>query len=216
MLHTEIVDDLPQDDLLAATPEIAARLAGVTVRQINYWREIRLIEPAVVRRISTRNEVRLYDFAGLVELRIVAALRRKLSLQHIREVINRLRASYDRPLTELRFAVQGHHLYFQHPDGTWEGGKRPGQIVLAEVIMLEEVRADVRRTAADHNREPGRVVKRRRVHASKPTFAGTRIPVSAVEAFLHDGASGDDLLAASPQLPAADIAGVRSGRAVAG
>ena len=40
MVHTEAVDDLPRDDLLAATPEIAARLAGVTVRQVNYWREI--------------------------------------------------------------------------------------------------------------------------------------------------------------------------------
>ena len=106
-MHTEAVDDLPRDDLLAATPEIAARLAGVTVRQVNYWREIGLIEPAVARRISARNEVRLYDFTGLVELRIVAALRSKLTLQHIRQVINRLRASYYRPLTELRFAVQG-------------------------------------------------------------------------------------------------------------
>jgi uncharacterized protein (DUF433 family) len=215
MLHTEMVDDLPRDDLLAATPEVAARLAGATVRQINYWREIRLIEPAVVRRLSARNEVRLYDFTGLVELRIVAALRSRLSLQHIREVINRLRTSYDRPLTELRFAVQGRNLYFQHPDGTWEGGKRPGQIVLAEVIMLDAVRADLRRAAAEHSREPGRVVRRRRVHASKPTFAGTRIPVSAIEAFLQDGASDQDILTAYPQLTAADVAVVRDGRAAA-
>jgi uncharacterized protein (DUF433 family) len=212
-VHTGAVDDLPRDDLIAATPEVAARLAGITVRQVNYWREIGLIEPAMVRRISARNEVRLYDFTGLVELRIVGALRNRLSLQHIRQVINRLRASYDRPLTELRFAVQGHNLYFQHPDGTWEGGQRPGQIVLAEVIMLEEVRAELRRAAAQRHREPGRVVKRRRVHASKPTFAGTRIPVSAVEAFLHDGASDEEILAAYPQLTAADIGVVRDGHA---
>ena len=196
-VHTGAVDDLPRDDLLAATPEVAARLAGVTVRQVNYWREIGLIEPAVARRISPRNEVRLYDFTGLVELRIVGALRNRLSLQHIRQVINRLRASYDRPLTELRFAVQDRNLYFQHPGGTWEGGQRPGQIVLAEVIMLEEVRAELRRAAAERSREPGRVVKRRRVHGSKPTFAGTRIPLSAVEAFLRQGASDEDILAGS-------------------
>lgn len=209
------MDDLPRDDLLAATPDTAARLAGVTVRQVNYWREIGLIEPAIARRISARNEVRLYDFTGLVELRIVAALRAKLSLQHIREVINRLRASYDRPLTGLRFAVQGRNLYFQHLDGTWEGGKRPGQIVIAEVIMLEAVRADVRRAAAERSREPGRVVRRRRVHASKPTFDGTRIPVSAVEAFLDEGAADEDILQAYPQLTAADVAVVRDGRAAA-
>jgi uncharacterized protein (DUF433 family) len=215
-VHTEAVDDLPQDDRIAATPEVAARLAGVTVRQVNYWREIGLIEPAVARRISPRNEVRLYDFTGLVELRIVGALRNRLSLQHIRQVINRLRASYDRQLTELRFDVQDRNLYFQHPDGAWEGGRRPGQIVLAEVILLEEVRADLRRAAAERSREPGRVVKRRRVHGSKPTFAGTRIPVSAVEAFLRERASDEDILAAYPELTAADIAVVRDAHPAAG
>ena len=208
--------DLHLDDLLAATPDAAARLAGVTVRQLNYWREIGLVEPAVTRRLSPRNEVRLYDFTGLVELRIVGALRSRLSLQHIREVISRLRASYDRPLTELRFAVQGRSLYFQHPDGTWEGGKRPGQIVLAEVIMLEAVRADLRRAAAERPREPGRIVKRRRVHASRPTFAGTRIPVSAVESFVETGASDEEILAAYPQLTRADVAVVRDGRSAVG
>jgi uncharacterized protein (DUF433 family) len=211
-MHTEAVDDLPRDDLFAATPDSAARLAGVTLRQLNYWRQIGLIEPAVARTMSPRNEVRLYDFTGLVELRVVAALRARLSLQHIGEVIRRLRASYDRPLTELRFAVQGRHLYFQHPDGSWEGGRRPGQIVLAEVIMLEEVRADLRRAVAERHREPGRVVKRRRVLSSKPTFAGTRVPVSAVQAFVDHGAADDDILAAYPQLTAADIAGPRQPR----
>jgi DNA-binding transcriptional MerR regulator len=116
-VHTDAVDDLPRDELLAATPEIAARLAGVTVRQVNYWREIGLVEPAVTRRLSARNEVRLYDFTGLVEF--------------------------------------------------------------------------------------------------KPTFAGTGIPVSALEAFLLAGASDEDILAAYPQLTAADIAVVRDGHSAA-
>ena len=88
--------------------------------------------------------------------------------------------------------------------------------MLAEVIMLEEVRTDLRRAAAERNREPGRIVKRRRVHASKPTFAGTRIPVSAVEGFLQEGASDEDILAAYPQLTPADIAVVRDRHAATG
>ena len=69
---------------------------------------------------------------------------------------------------------------------------------------------------AERHREPGRVVKRRRVHASKPTFAGTRVPVSAVEAFLREGASDEDILAAYPQLTSTDIAVVRDRHAAAG
>ena len=82
--------------------------------------------------------------------------------------------------------------------------------------MLEEVRADLRSAVAERHREPGRVVKRRRVLSSKPTFAGTRVPVSAVQAFVDHGASDDDILAAYPQLTAADIAVVRGNRAAAG
>ena len=82
--------------------------------------------------------------------------------------------------------------------------------------MLEEVRADLRRAAAERSREPGRVVRRRRVHGSEPTFAGTRIPVSAVEAFLQEGASDEDILAAYPKLAGADIAVVRDGHPAAG
>jgi uncharacterized protein (DUF433 family) len=140
-----VTDDLPRDDLFAATPQTAARLAGVTVRQLDYWRRVGLVEPAVVRRLSPRNEVRL-----------------------------------------------------------------------SEIIMLEEVRADLRRAAAQPDRTPGRIVKRRRVLASKPTFAGTRVPVSAVRAFLDRGASEEQILAAYPQLTEADIVAVRADRAVAG
>ena len=181
------------------------------MRQLDYWRYAGLVEPTVSRRLSPRNEVRLYDFTALVELRIVAALREKrLTLQHIRQVIARLRASYDRPLSELRFAVHGGQLYFQHPDGSWEGGRRPGQLVIAEVILLDEVRAGLRHDLAYDDREPGRIVRRRRVHGSAPTLAGTRVPVSAVRAFLDRGASDERILAAYPMLTVADIDAVRA------
>lgn len=71
--------------------------------------------------------MRLYDFTGLVELRIVGALRNRLSLQHIRQVINRLRASYDRPLTELRFAVQDRNLYFSTLMGPGNAASDPAR-----------------------------------------------------------------------------------------
>lgn len=42
------------------------------------------------------------------------------------------------------------------------------------------------------------------------------MPVSAVEAFLQDGASDEEILAAYPQLTAADVAVVRDGYSAAG
>jgi len=215
MAGDTIASASPPDDVFAATPEVAARLAGTTVAQLERWRHSGLVVPTVTRRLSPRNEVRLYDFAGVVELRILTRLREarsspRLSPQHIRQVVTRLRAEYGRPLTELRYAVQGGELYFQHPDGSWEGGRRPGQLVVAEVIMLEEVRAELRSAARKLDREPGQIVRRRKVLGSKPTFAGTRIPVSAVRAYLDRGLPDTEILAAYPQLTEADIDAVRA------
>jgi len=74
---------------------------------------------------------------------VVATLRteREMSLQHIRRVVGHLRSrGYEEPLRELRFATLGREIYFQHPDGSWEGDLRPDQIVLVKTIRLEPLR----------------------------------------------------------------------------
>ena len=196
----------------AATPARAADIAGATVRQVEYWRKSNLVTPTLSRRLSARNEVRLYNVADLVELRVVGELRRQgLSLQHIRAVVRRLRKQYASPLRELHFAVVGKELYFQHTDGSWEGGLRPDQLVFHSVLAIGEIRSGVvqaisRGRSAD---EAGRVVRRRGVRGSRPVFDGTRVPLSAVQAWLDRGASDSRILEAYPDLTAADIEAAR-------
>ncbi|MGH3889363.1 MAG: hypothetical protein ACRDSZ_22860 [Pseudonocardiaceae bacterium] len=61
-----------------------------------------------------------------------------MSVRHIRQVVGHLTSrGYDRPLSELTFAAVGNRVYFQHDNGTWEGGLRPDQLVLREVLDLE-------------------------------------------------------------------------------
>jgi hypothetical protein len=53
-----------------------------------------------------------------------------MPLQTIRRVVRHLRSrGYNEPLRELRFATVDREIYFQHPDGTWEGDLRPDQII---------------------------------------------------------------------------------------
>jgi uncharacterized protein (DUF433 family) len=143
----------------------------------------------------------------------VATLRQQLSLQHIRAVIDRVRAEYDQPLTELRLAVDRGRLYFRHPDGSWEDGKNPGHLVMARILMLDKVRADLRNAAAGQALDVGHIERRRKVLGSKPILAGTRIPVTAVGAYLERGASDAEIIAEYPQLTTADIDAVRARQA---
>jgi len=43
-------------------------------------------------------------------------------------------------LTQLTYATIDNQVYFQREDGTWEGGLRPDQIVLHEVLNLQPLR----------------------------------------------------------------------------
>src|SRR5205814_7448869 len=150
--------------------------------------------------------VRLFGFTDLLQLLVVAELRDRLPLQHIRRVVGHLRGrGYEEPFRQLVFATVGKELYFQHPDGTWEGGLAPDQVVFHEVIELEPLRRridGVRQRPAD---TVGEVERARGRLGSKEVFAGTRIPVATVQAYLSRGFSDTDVLREYPDLTSADV-----------
>lgn len=139
---------------------------------------------------------------------MVSTLRneREMSLQRVRRVVEHLRSrDYAAPLRELRFATFGKEIYFQHPDGSWEGDLQPGQIVLEKVLRLEPLKLRIERAARRPEKARGRVVRKRGVHASAPIFEGTRIRVSTVQDYLRHGFDTAAILNAFPDLDAADV-----------
>lgn len=198
--------------LLALPAKKAGRLAGVTPRQLRYWEQISLVTPSTIRRTSQRTAVRLYHYQDLLELLVAATLRmqRDMSLQHIRRVVEHLHTrGYGDPLRELSFATFGREIYFQHPSGEWEGSLRKDQIVLEQTIHLEPLRARIRDATRRDPASEGQIVRRRGVHRSRPIFAGTRIPVSAVHEYLAHGFDIGEILEAYPDLTEADVATAR-------
>ncbi|MEU4224236.1 DUF433 domain-containing protein [Nonomuraea sp. NPDC026600] len=200
------------EDLLAIPDKRAAKLAGISMAQLRYWEFRGVVVPGIRRRLSVRRTIRLYEYQDLVELLVAATLRkgRNITLQHMRQVMDHLRnQGYDAPLRQLRFATHGKEIYFQHPDGTWEGGKVPNQTVLEWVIKLELIRASILKAG---ERDPdchGKIVKVRGVHASAPIVAGTRIRVSTVRNFIAAGYDTDAIIAEYPDLTAEDIEAAR-------
>jgi DNA-binding transcriptional MerR regulator len=206
--------------LLAFPDTRAQRLAGVSMRRLRYWEQIGLVVPSTRRSLSPRRTVRLYGYQDLLALLVVSELRteRDMPLQRIRRVVEHLRSrGYETPLSELRFATVGREIYFQHPDGSWEGHLRPDQIVLVQVILLEPLRLRIRRAATSRvSADLGRVDRHRGVHGSAPVFAGTRIRVSTVLDYLRHGYDAPAIIEALPGLTAEDVDEARRLLAAAG
>ncbi len=197
----------------------AADIAGISPQRLWYWEKTELIRPTVAERLSKRNYVRLYSLDRLLELVAAASLVEKpgISLQHVRRLLDYLRESggYEAPLRELRFAVDGDEIYFQHVDGNWEGSLRPMQLVAHQVLNLEAIRERISSKLRRPKAAIGRTEKRRAVHGSKPVVAGTRVPVSAVLSFIAGGRTDGEIVEALPELELGDVRAIRSGQAEA-
>jgi uncharacterized protein (DUF433 family) len=159
--------------------------------------------------------VRLYGFLDLLALMVAAELKeRRITLQHIRAVVTHLRnRGYDRPLTEVRFATYGREVYFQHDDGSWEGGIAPDQLVLSEVLNLRPLRRRIAEGVRRDEADAGRVERRRGTLGSKPVLAGTRVPVETVRRYLDAGRTVEQIVGSFPVLTPADVEAVRAGAA---
>jgi DNA-binding transcriptional MerR regulator len=190
----------------------AARIAEVTKRKLWYWDQTNLVRPGIRGAPGPRTTVRLYSFNDLVALFVTARLRQRgFSLQHIRKVARYLQdAGYEAPLAELTFATYGREIYFQHDDGSWEGDASRAQLVIRETLVLDEIRKLIRSRVARPAEAYGKVERTRGRVGRKPLFAGTRIPVATIRRRVVRGATDKQILAAYPDLTAADIAFVRA------
>ena len=195
------------DDDMMVPDKRACEIAGISPQRLRYWEKTDLIKPDIEREISSRNIVRLYSLPRLVELVVASELRHQgVSLQHIRGIISHLRRQgYESPLREVRFALSGEQVLFQHGDGTWEDSRRPFQGVMWQVIDLQAIRSRVQGRLQRSGTHAGVVEKRRKVQASKPVFRGTRVPVEAVRGYLKAGKTTKEILDAFPSLTKEDI-----------
>jgi uncharacterized protein (DUF433 family) len=115
-------------------------------------------------------------------------------------------------LTDVRFAIAGVELYFEHPDGTWEGGLRPDQIVIHEVLNLESLRARILAGVERRVELIAKVERRRGTLGSKPVFAGTRVPVETVRRYLAAGRTPEQIVTPFPVLSRDDVLAVAHAR----
>ncbi len=105
-------DGLPQmDDEVGYRGAQAARAAGITYRQLDYWARTELVEPTV-RGASGSGSQRLYGFRDILVLKLVKRLLDTgISLQQIRVAVEQLRAAGIRDLAGTTLMSDGASVY---------------------------------------------------------------------------------------------------------
>jgi DNA-binding transcriptional MerR regulator len=105
-------DGLPlMDDEVGYRGAVAAKAAGITYRQLDYWARTELVEPTV-RGAKGSGSQRLYGFRDILVLKLVKRLLDTgISLQQIRVAVEQLRAAGIRDLTGTTLMSDGASVY---------------------------------------------------------------------------------------------------------
>ena len=203
-----------QTKLVAVPRKKAAELVHARVAKIDYWTEQGLLGdiPKAIR-ITPHRIRRFYDYTDLMALMVVSELRKRgVSLQAVRRITSALRArGYERPLTEVRYAVVKRRVFIQLEDGSWFEGDRPDehQHVIPEVLNLAAMQVSVGRVIGRREGSEGQLERRRGALGSKLLIAGTRIPVDTVKRYLFANKTPEQIVESFPDLTLADVEAVQ-------
>jgi len=105
-------DGLPElDDAAGYRGAVAARAAGISYRQLDYWARTQLVEPTV-RGAAGSGSHRLYGFRDILVLKLVKRLLDTgISLQQIRVAVNQLREAGIDDLAQTTLMSDGASVY---------------------------------------------------------------------------------------------------------
>jgi uncharacterized protein (DUF433 family) len=202
----------PNAIVAAFSEEQAERLTGITKAQLRYWDRTGFYRPSYTednRRVAFS---RAFSFKDIVALRVLNALRNqcKISLQHLREVSERLGHLSDDPSrwTHTRlYPLNGRVVWYE------EGSELPqvvtsGQYVVAVVLddVVQETKAAVRSlTTVRDASKIGMIERSRFIVQNALVIAGTRIPVQAIKRFAEAGYSTSQILKEYPDITEKDV-----------
>jgi uncharacterized protein (DUF433 family) len=196
-------------NIIAAFSEAnVERLTGLTSAQLRYWDKTGFFAPAYADENRRVPFSRIYSFKDVVGLRTLGLLRRQhnVSLQHLRQVAEKLSHLEDELWTRTTLYVLNRHVIVHEP-GSGRRDAVSGQYVLG--IPLKKIVADTKRDAEKLLRRPdakiGKIEQSRQVLRNAPVIAGTRIPTAAIKRYKEAGFTVEQIIAEYPDLTLHDV-----------
>ncbi|GFO81387.1 MAG: hypothetical protein A49_10140 [Methyloceanibacter sp.] len=193
----------------AFTEDQVERLTGVSKAQLRNWDRSHFFHPSFADEDRRQAYSRIYSFKDLLSLQILGTLRNdlKISLQHLREVKEKLAHLGDDMWSKTTLYVVKKKVVFDNPETNEKEEVLTGQRILE--IPLEVVRSRMETAVRKLNQrdqdEIGQVSRRRRVVQNKWVISGTRIPTRAIFDFHDAGYSVADILKEYPSLTQEDV-----------
>ena len=119
----------------------AAKIAGITYRQLDYWARTNLIRPSAVDAKGSGTR-RSYVYSDLLELKVIKQLLDAgIKLESVREVFNYLRSHVDTDIAAAHIVISGKAVVLCQGDQLVDV-VRNGQGVL-NVLPLANIKSDV-------------------------------------------------------------------------
>jgi uncharacterized protein (DUF433 family) len=197
------------DVISAFTEDQAERLTGVSQRQLRYWNSTGFFAPSLMVGHPIHASGRLYSFRDLASLRVINALRNeaRVPLKQLRDVKEKLAHIGDDLWAKTTLYVLNRNVILHNPEKDSREEVVSGQAVFN--IELKAVSGSIEEAVrALRQRDAsliGKVERQRNVLHNQPVIAGTRVPVSSVQAFAKAGYSLEEIQKEYPTLTAEDI-----------
>lgn len=121
----------------------AAKVVGISYRQLDYWARTDLIRPSL-SDASGSGSRRKYSYKDLLELRVIKSLLDAgIKLEAVRAVFDYLRAHVDTEIASAHLVISGGTVMLAHDDGELIDLVKRGQGVLTNVLSLSNVKQEV-------------------------------------------------------------------------
>ncbi|HEX4057443.1 MAG TPA: MerR family transcriptional regulator [Galbitalea sp.] len=162
LLFTDGMPDL--DDSTGYRGAIAARAAGISYRQLDYWARTELVEPTV-RGAAGSGSQRLYGFRDILVLKLVKRLLDTgISLQQIRTAVNQLREAGVNDLAQTTLMSDGASVYLCTSDDEVIDLVSRGQGVFGIAVgkVLREVESSLTALDSTKGEDPADELAQRR------------------------------------------------------
>lgn len=194
------------------TIDQASRLAGLSRERLADWDRAGFFQPEYADKNRRLPLSRLYSFDDIVGLKTIAYLRDRhhVSMKELRKVAEVLARETSRPWSDLRLTAVNRNVVQIDERGQGSGVLDGQKTCIQLSSVIEEVQEAAQRLRIRDPKKQAHVEKNKFVMHNVERFSGTRIPVSAVERYIREGADDAEVLSAYPDLTEKDVQVVRA------
>ncbi|HWL44191.1 MAG TPA: MerR family transcriptional regulator [Ilumatobacter sp.] len=121
----------------------AAKVVGITYRQLDYWARTDLIRPSL-SDASGSGSRRRYSYKDLLELRVIKTLLDAgFKLESVRDVFEYMREHVGTEIASAHLVISGNSVVLAADDGELIDVLKKGQGVLSNVLSLSTVKDEI-------------------------------------------------------------------------